>query len=176
MGNWYILHVRTGQEEKIRKLLENQINTGNEKLITQIIIPKEEVVEKGKEDKKSTRRFWPGYMLIEINSDYDNEILWHKIRTTTGVLNFLGAGDKPVPLQPQEIKKVLEEVEKRKSKPTPKLEFKEGDKVEIIEGPFMNFTAVIEEVYPEKERIKVSVSAFGRSTPLELSFWQVEKI
>ncbi|HOV21392.1 MAG TPA: transcription termination/antitermination protein NusG [Candidatus Ratteibacteria bacterium] len=175
MGKWYILHVRTGQEEKIRKLLENQLNK-KEKQITQIVIPKEEIVERGKEEKKTTRRFWPGYMLIEIAPEFDNEILWHRIRTTTGVLNFLGAGDKPVPLQPEEAKNVIGEVEKRKSKPTPKVEFKEGDKVEITEGPFMNFTAIVEEVYPDKGRLKVSVSAFGRSTPLELSFWQVEKI
>jgi len=175
MGNWYILHVRTGQEDKIKKLLENQINK-KEKKISQIIIPKEEVAERGKEEKKRTRRFWPGYMLIEINPDFDNEILWHRIRTTTGVLNFLGAGEKPVPLQQEEVKNVLEEVEKRKSKPVPKVEFKEGDKVEITEGPFMNFTAIVEEVYPDKERIKVSVSAFGRSTPLELNYYQVEKI
>lgn len=175
MGNWYILHVRTGQEEKIKKLIENQINT-REKKVEQILIPQEEVNEKGREDKKTKRRFWPGYMLIEVNPDFDNEILWHRIRTTTGVLGFLGAADKPVPLQNEEVEHVLAEIEKRKNKPVPKVEFREGDKVEITEGPFMNFTAIVEEVYPEKERLKVSVSAFGRSTPLELSYHQVEKI
>jgi transcriptional antiterminator NusG len=176
MGKWYILHVRTGQEEKIRKLLENRIN-GDKKRITQIIIPKEEVAEVEKGEKKlKSRRFWPGYMLIEIDDEADNEIVWHKIRTTPGILKFLGAGEKPVSLKEEEINKLLKEIEDRRSKPSPKVEFKVGDRIEIIDGPFVNFTGVIEEVYPDRERVKVSVSIFGRSTSLELNFWQVEKI
>jgi len=176
MGKWYILHVKTGQEEKIKKLLESRIND-DKKRITQIIIPKEEVAEVEKGEKKlKSRRFWPGYMLIEIDDEWDNEIVWHKIRTTPGIFKFLGAGEKPVSLREEEINKVLKEIEERKSRPAPKVEFKVGDRIEIIDGPFVNFTGVIEEVYPDRERVKVSVSIFGRSTSLELNFWQVEKI
>ncbi len=176
MGKWYILHVRTGQEDKIRKLIENRINS-DKKRITQIIIPKEDVaeVEKGAKKVKS-RRFWPGYMLIELDENEDNEIIWYRIRTTPGILKFLGAGEKPVPLSKEEVDRILKEIEERQSKPVPKVEFKVGDRIEIIDGPFINFTGVVEEVYPEKERLKVSVSIFGRATSLELNFWQVEKI
>lgn len=176
MGNWYILHVRTGQEEKIKKLIESRINE-DKKIITQIVIPEEEVAEVEKGEKKlKRRRFWPGYMLIEVDENYDNEITWHKIRTTPGILKFLGAGEKPVPLTEEEKEKTLREIEERKSKPAPKVEFKVGDRVEIIEGPFVNFTGVIEEVYEDRERVKVSVSIFGRATSLELNYWQIEKI
>lgn len=171
MGKWYILHVRTGQEEKIRKLLENRINE-DKKRITQIIIPKEGNQEK----EKVVKRFWPGYMLVELEDDSDNEIIWHKIRTTPGVLGFLGAGKNPVPLKQTETEKILQEIEERKKKPVLKVEFKVGDRVEIIEGPFLNFTGVVEEVFSDKERIRVSVSIFGRATSLELNFNQVEKI
>jgi len=176
MSKWYILHVRTGQEEKIKQLLLNNPSLGKEK-IKQIIIPKEEVSEVSKGEKKiKSRRFWPGYMLIEIEDSADNEVVWHAIRTTSGVLGFLGASKKPVPLQDEEVDKILKEIEERKSKPTPKVEFLKGDKVEITDGPFVNFTGVVEEVYPDKERLKVSVSIFGRATLLELDYWQVEKI
>lgn len=176
MGKWYILHVRTGQEDRIKKLIENRIND-DKKRILQIIIPKEDVAEVEKGEKKlKSRRFWPGYMLIELEDEEDNEIVWHRIRTTPGIFKFLGAGEKPVPLKEEEINKILKEIEERKSKPSPKIEFKVGDRIEIIDGPFVNFTGVVEEVYSDKERLKVSVSIFGRATSLELNFWQVEKI
>lgn len=176
MGKWYILHVRTGQEDRIKKLIENRIND-DKKRILQIIIPKEDVAEVEKGEKKlKSRRFWPGYMLIELEDEEDNEIVWHRIRTTPGILKFLGAGEKPVPLKEEEINKILKEIEERKSKPSSKIEFKVGDRIEIIDGPFVNFTGVVEEVYSDKERLKVSVSIFGRATSLELNFWQVEKI
>lgn len=170
MGKWYILHVRTGQEEKIKKLLENRVNE-DKKRITQIIIPKEETQE-----KKTSKRFWPGYMLIELEDESDNEVIWYRIRTTPGVLGFLGAGKTPVPLKENEAEKILKEIDERKKKPIPKVEFKVGDRVEIIEGPFINYTGVVEEVFSDRERIKVSVSIFGRATSLELDFNQVEKI
>jgi len=176
MGRWYILHVRTGQEDKVKKMLLNQQeeDTG---AIKQVIIPKEEVSEISDGEKKiKTRNFWPGYILIEIDEQKENEIVWHMIRKTPGVLGFLGAGQNPVPLSQEEAEKVLSEVEERKSKPTPKVEFSVGDKVEITDGPFVNFSGIVEEVYPNTQRLKVSVSIFGRATPVELNYWQVEKI
>lgn len=175
MGRWYILHVRTGQEDKVRKMLLNQQE--ETEIIKQVIIPKEEVSEIYRGEKKiKTRRFWPGYILIEIDEQQENEIVWHKIRKTPGVLGFLGAGQNPVPLSQEEAEKILNELEEKKSKPTPKVEFNVGDKVEITDGPFINFSGIVEEVYHNTQRLKVSVSIFGRATPVELSYWQVEKI
>ena len=113
---------------------------------------------------------------VNIDEQQENEIVWHMIRKTTGVLGFLGAEQTPVPLSQEEADKMLNEVEERKSKPTPKVEFAVGDKVEIIDGPFVNFSGIVEEVYHNSQRLKVSVSIFGRATPVELSYWQVEKI
>lgn len=176
MGNWYILHVRTGQEEKVKKMLLNQ-EEGEDIVIKQVIVPKEEVSEVSHGEKKiKTRRFWPGYILIEVDEQKENENVWHKIRKTPGVLGFLGAQQTPVPLSQEEAKKILEEIEEKKNKPTPKVEFNVGDKVEIIDGPFVNFSGIVEEVYPNTQRLKVSVSIFGRATPVELNYWQVEKV
>ena len=176
MGKWYILHVRTGQEERIKRLIQNKVNRGVEK-IKNVIIPTEDVSEISKGEKKiKSRRYWPGYILIEIEDNFDDEITWHSIRTTPGVFGFLGADRRPVPLKDEQIERIKKELEERKSKPTPKIEFKPGDKVEITDGPFVNFTGIVEEVYPEKERLKVNVSIFGRGTSLELDYWQVERI
>ncbi|HOK57168.1 MAG TPA: transcription termination/antitermination protein NusG [bacterium] len=176
MSKWYILHVRTGQEKRIKKLLENRVND-DKKRINQIVIPEEEVLEVEKGEKKAkSRRFWQGYMLIELDDDSNNEIVWHKIKTTPGVFGFLGAGETPVPLKEEEVEEIQKEIDERKAKPLPKVEFKVKDRIEIIDGPFVGYTGIVEEVYPERERLKVSVSIFGRATSLELNFWQVEKI
>ncbi|HOJ39467.1 MAG TPA: transcription termination/antitermination protein NusG [bacterium] len=176
MEHWYILHVRTGYEEKIKKLLENTVNRESAR-IKQIIVPMENVAEMAHGERKiKKRKYWPGYILIQVADGAENESLWHAIRTTPGVLGFLGAGQSPVPLSETEINKIISELADRQQKPTPKVEFKPGDKVEIIDGPFVNFTGIVEEVYPERERLKVSVSIFGRATLLELNYWQAERI
>ncbi len=176
MSKWYILHVRTGQENKIKEMLLNQ-EEDVKNMIKQVVIPKEEVSEIVQGEKKiKSRRFWPGYILVEIDDEGNNEIVWHMIRKTTGVLGFLGAGKNPVPLSEEETERILREVEERKSKPTPKVKFNVGDKVEITDGPFVHFSGVVEEVQQDRERLKVSVSIFGRATPVELNSWQVEKI
>ncbi|MCX7705920.1 MAG: transcription termination/antitermination protein NusG [bacterium] len=176
MSKWFIVHVRTGQEEKIKKLLESRLsNTGNTK-IKQIIIPTENVVESIKGNKMvRPKKFFPGYLILETEDEVD-DITWHLIKTTNGVFNVLGAGTRPSPLQGNEINNLLREIEERKSKPVPKIEFSKGDKVVITDGPFVNFNGLVEDVNNEKERLKVSVSIFGRSTILELNFWQVEKV
>ncbi len=179
MSQWYILHVRTGQENKIRTLIQSRIEDLSKEesgQIKQIIIPMEEISDVSSGEKKiKERRYLPGYLLMETEKTID-EIVWHKIKTTPGVFGTLGAGVKPAALEASEITKLLKELEERKSKPIPKMEFNKKDKVEIVDGPFMNFTGIVEEVNHEKERLKVSVSIFGRSTILELSFWQVEKV
>lgn len=176
MSKWFIVHVRTGQEEKIKKLIEARlINAGNTK-VKQIIIPTENVVENIKGNKTvRPKRFFPGYLILEADDDVD-DITWHLIKTTNGVFNVLGAGTRPAPLQGNEINNLLQEIEERKAKPVPKVEFNKGDKVVITDGPFVNFNGLVEDVNNERERLKVSVSIFGRSTILELNFWQVEKV
>ncbi|MGC9066646.1 MAG: transcription termination/antitermination protein NusG [Candidatus Ratteibacteria bacterium] len=176
MSKWFIVHVRTGHEEKIKKLIESRLaNTGNTS-IKQIIIPTEDVIDSTKGEKTvRPRKFFPGYLLIEAEDDVD-EMTWHLVKTTNGVFNVLGAGTRPAPLQNNEINNLLREIEERKTKPVPKVEFSKGDKVVITNGPFLDFTGVVEEVNNERERLKVSVSIFGRSTILELNFWQVEKV
>ena len=179
MSKWYILHVRTGQEKKIQKLIQSRISDipdGQGQQVKQLIIPMEEVSEVSQGARViKERRYLPGYLLME-TEDHVDENVWHRLRTTPGVFGSLGAGTRPAPLETGEVAKLLKELEEKKSKPVPKVEFTKKDKVEIVDGPFMNFTGVVEEVNNEKERLKVSVSIFGRSTMLELSFWQVEKV
>ncbi len=173
MGKWFILQVKTGYEDKIKKLLINEEDAVL-KYIQHIVIPKEDVTEVVKGEKKvRTRKFWPGYILVEIDESAD-DMIWHRIKSTQGVIKFLGAG-KPVPLSEDGVKKIMNEVEEKKGKVTPKVEFGVGDKVEIIDGPFVNFGGIVEEIYPDKERLRVSISIFGRATPVELNYWQVEK-
>jgi len=175
MSQWFIVHVRTGHEDKIRKLIEARFRNAGNSQIKQIIIPTEDVAETTKGEKVvKERKFLPGYLLVE-TEDHVDEVSWHMIRTTEGVYKILGAGTRPAPLDNLEINRLLRELEERKTKPVPKVEFARGEKVEIIDGPFVNFTGIVEEVNQEKERLKVSVSIFGRSTTLELNFWQVEK-
>ncbi len=176
MGNWYILHVRTGYEDRIKKLLESRINREAAR-IKEIIIPTEKVSEISHGERRiKPRKYWPGYILIQLEDGAEDESLWHAIRSTPGVLNFPGAGETPVPLSETEVKRIISELADRQEKPIPKVEFKPGDKVEIVEGPFVNFTGIVEEVYPERERLKVSVSIFGRATLVELNYWQAERI
>ncbi len=176
MSKWFIIHVRTGHEEKIKKLIESKlINAGNA-MVKQIIVPTEDVAETLKGEKiVKKRKFFPGYLIAETEDSVD-EFTWHLIKTTNGVFNVLGAGTKPAPLGEKEADSLKQTIEERKTKPVPKVEFSKGDKVEIIDGPFVNFTGVVEDINNEKERLKVSVSIFGRSTILELNFWQVEKV
>ncbi|MCM8764024.1 MAG: transcription termination/antitermination protein NusG [Candidatus Omnitrophica bacterium] len=176
MGNWFIVHVRTGHEDKIKKLIESRLsNAGNTK-VKQIVIPTEDVVETASGEKTiKSRKFFPGYLLIETEDDVD-DLTWHLIKATNGVFSVLGAGTNPSPLQKNEVNNLLKEIEERKTRPVPKVEFNKGDKVVITDGPFLDFTGLIEDVNNEKERLKISVSIFGRSTILELNFWQVEKV
>ncbi|HRS06261.1 MAG TPA: transcription termination/antitermination protein NusG [Candidatus Ratteibacteria bacterium] len=176
MSKWFIVHVRTGHEEKIKKLIESKLsNTGN-KTVKQVIVPTEDVAETLKGEKTvKKRKFFPGYLIVETEDNVD-DATWYLIKTTNGVFKVLGAGTKPAPLGAKEADNLKQTIEERKTKPVPKIEFNKGDKVEIIDGPFVNFTGIVEDINNEKERLKISVSIFGRSTILELNFWQVEKV
>ncbi|NQU09569.1 transcription termination/antitermination factor NusG [bacterium] len=177
---WYVLHTLSGQEQKVKDSIERRLKVAEVgDLIKQVLIPTEKVAEvkKGKRTT-STRKFYPGYLLVNMKLvDEKNNLLdrsWYFIRETPGIIGFIG-GDRPVPLQPDEVESILAQIEERQEKVAPKVAFETGETVKINDGPFQNFTGVIEEVDPERGKLKISVSIFGRSTPVELEYWQVER-
>ena len=175
MKNWYVVHTQTGSEEKVRKTLENRVASfGMQDFICKIIIPTEQVSEVRSGKKKiSQRKFFPGYLLIEMELDEKTFLF---VKTTPGVTGFIGLGKKPMPLPQTEVDNILKRTEETQAKPSPKVLFEKGEQVRVTEGPFLNFNGTIEEIHPEKGKVKVSVSIFGRATPVELEYWQVEKI
>ena len=172
--HWYVVHTQTGFEERVRTHLESRIkNAKAQEIISQILIPKEKVSEvRGGKKKIMERKFFPGYVLLEMEL---NEQSWYIIKNTPGITGFIG-GTKPQPLREEEVAGILKKAEDSKEKPMPKVLFAKGESVKIIEGPFTNFNGDIEEVYPGKGKLKVMVSIFSRSTPVELEYWQVEKM
>ncbi len=172
---WYVVHTQTGQEEKVKAGLESMIRAkslGDK--VNNILVPTEKVSEV-KEGKRRIlhRKFFPGYVLIEMELD---EETWYLIKSTPGVSSFIGSGKKPLPLKESEIKVIIQQAKEKKEKPQPRILFEKNEAVRIKEGPFTNFSGVIEGVNPDKQKLKVMVSIFGRSTPVELEYWQVEKI
>ncbi|MFA4853877.1 MAG: transcription termination/antitermination protein NusG [Candidatus Omnitrophota bacterium] len=175
MKNWYVVHTQTGIEEKVKASLEKKIHAeGLQDLITSVIIPTEQVSEVRAGKKKITqRKFFPGYLLVEMDL---SEKTYLFVKNSPGVTGFIGLGRKPVALPKEEVDNILKRTKDTAAKPSPKIIFEKGEQVRVNEGPFLNFNGTIEEVYPEKGKVKVSVSIFGRSTPVELEYWQVEKV
>ncbi len=177
---WYIIHTYTGYEElvvaQIRQRLEKE---GLEDKLGEVIIPKETVIEiKGGKKNLATKNPYPGYVFLQLDLD-DKEVgdkVWFIVRTTPRVSGFLGTRSKPKPIPDSEVEKIKDRMTKSKDKPRHKQTFQKGDAVKIIDGPFYNFTGVVEEVDPVKQTLKVMVSIFGRQTPVELNFSQVEKL
>lgn len=172
---WYVVHTQTGQEEKVKAGLKSRVEAkslGDK--VSNILVPTEKVSEI-KEGKRRIlhRKFFPGYVLIEMELD---EETWYLIKSTPGVSSFIGSGKKPLPLKESEIKVIIQQAKEKKEKPQPRILFEKNEAVRIKEGPFTNFSGVIEGVNPDKQKLKVMVSIFGRSTPVELEYWQVEKI
>ncbi len=172
---WYIIHTQTGQELKVKSSLEGKIQQGLDGgRIGQVLVPTERVAEVRAGKKRiSERKFFPGYILIEMEMTDES---WHLVRTTPGVTGFIGAGRKPVSLSQEEVAEILRQTEERKDKPTPRVTFQKGEGVRVVEGPFTNFSGAIEEVNVARGKLKVLVSIFGRQTPVELEFWQVERL
>jgi len=175
MLNWYVVHTQTGSEEKVKTSLQNKVaSEGLQDLVTKVIIPTEQVSEVRSGKKKiSQRKFFPGYLLVEMEL---NEKTYFFVKTAPGVTGFIGLGKKPMPLPKEEVDNILKRTQDTQAKPSPKIVFEKGEQVRVTEGPFLNFNGTIDEIHPEKGKIKVSVSIFGRSTPVELEYWQVEKI
>lgn len=171
---WYVLRTFSGHEKKVKAYLENEIKLhGVEDKLKEIMIPTETVFEM-RQGKKRTREktFFPGYILL--NALLDNE-LQHVISGVPSVVGFLTTGDQPTPLRPDEVNRILGKMdEAREMGEQPEIPFQAGDAVKVIDGPFNNFTGFVEEVYPDKMKVKVMVSIFGRKTPLELDYLQVE--
>ena len=175
MKNWYVVHTQTGLEDKVKSALENKINAESmQELISKVIIPTEQISEIRSGKKKiSQRKFFPGYLLVEMEF---NEKTFMFVKTAPGVTGFIGLGRKPMPLPQNEVDNILKRTEETQVKPSPKVIFEKGEQVRVTEGPFVNFNGSVEEIHPEKGKVKVSVSIFGRSTPVELEYWQVEKV
>ncbi len=173
--NWYVVHTYAGFENKVKTgILETVTKLGLQDKISQILVPTEEVLSlKGGKKRKSQRKFFPGYILIEMEMD-DNT--WHIVKDTPKVTGFVGGSVNPTPLSEDEVKNILKQAEEGAVAPVqPKQAYQKGDRVRVIDGPFSNFIGTVEEVNPAHGRLKVMVSIFGRSTPVELEFLQVER-
>lgn len=172
---WYVVHAYSGYENYVKQALLERIQLEHiEEKFGDILVPTEEVVElKAGQKRKSERKFFPGYVLVEMDMD---DQTWHLVRSTPKVLGFIGGtSDRPAPITTREADMILQRVHESSDKPKPKILFENGEIVRVIDGPFADFNGVVEEVNYEKNRLRVAVLIFGRSTPVELQFDQVEK-
>jgi transcriptional antiterminator NusG len=172
---WYVVHAYSGFEKSVqRALIERIARAGMQDKFGQILVPVEEVVEmKAGQKHTSERKFFPGYVLVEMDMDDDS---WHLVKSTPKVTGFVGGtATKPTPISEKEVDKIMQQMQEGVEKPRPKVLFESGEMVRIKEGPFTDFNGTVEEVNYEKSRLRVSVTIFGRATPVELEFAQVEK-
>ncbi|MFC0179629.1 transcription termination/antitermination protein NusG [Thorsellia kenyensis] len=173
---WYVIQAFSGFEGRVKESLHEHIKLNNmEYAFGEILVPTEEVVEmKGGQRRKSERKFFPGYVLVQMSMD---DASWHLVKSIPRVMGFIGGTpDRPAPISDKEADAILNRLQKDGDKPRPKTLFEPGETVRVNEGPFADFNGTVEEVDYEKSRLKVSVSIFGRSTPVELAFGQVEKM
>jgi len=172
---WYVVHAFSGYENQVKRSLIDRIAmSGLDDQFGDILVPTEEVVEmRGGQQRKSERKFFPGYVLVQMEM---NDATWHLVKDVPRVMGFIGGtGDKPAPLSPKEADAILQRIQEGVEKPKPKVLFEPGEVVRVNDGPFTDFNGVVEEVNYEKSRLRVAVLIFGRSTPVELEFGQVEK-
>lgn len=172
---WYVVHAYSGFEKSVqRALLERIARSGMEDKFGQVLVPVEEVVEmKGGQKAISERKFFPGYVLVEMDMDEES---WHLVKSTPRVTGFVGGtATNPTPISEQEVEKIMSQIQEGVEKPRPKVLFEVGEVVRVKEGPFTDFHGSVEDVNYEKSKLRVSVTIFGRATPVELEFGQVEK-
>lgn len=172
---WYVVHTFSGYENRAQKALQERIKQRDmAEFFGDVLVPTEIVEEvRGGTRRTSKRKFFPGYMLVNVEL---NEQTWHLVKNTPKVTGFVGGATNPPAISDKEVARLLGQIEEGIAKPTPKFEYADGEQVRVIEGPFMNFNGTIEEVRPEKQKLRVTVSIFGRATPVELDYMQVEKL
>ena len=173
--HWYVVNTYSGFENKVKTNLESRIKAMNlADKIFQVLVPTEEVTEsKGGKKKVTSKRFYPGYILVEMDLDDES---WYAVRNTPKVTGFIGSKEEPVPIPEEDAQKIIAQMQEGVLRPKPKIKFETGDKVQVTDGPFTNFTGVVDEVRPDRGRLRVMISVFGRPTPVELEFTQLEKI
>jgi len=177
---WFVIHTLSGQEQKVKESIEKRLKAEEmQDYVNEVLVPMEKVVEVRNQKKTvSTRKLWPGYVFIDMALlDEDRRIIekpWYFIKETQGVIGFVG-GEPPVPTPAEEVDQIKARISASEEMERPKVSFDVGETVKINNGPFLNFSGVIEEVDPERGKLKVTVNIFGRNTPVELEYWQVEK-
>ena len=172
---WFVVHTYSGFENKVAEAIQSRAKIfGMGEKITRVLVPTEKVVEvRNKQKRETEQKFFPGYVLVEMELTDDT---WHLVRSTPKVTGFVGSGARPVPLPPDEVESILKQMEEGAEKPKLKSTFQRGDKVRVIEGPFVNFQGAIDDLNPERGKLKVMVAIFGRMTPVELEYYQVERL
>jgi len=172
---WYVVHTFSGFEKQVQNSLKEHVKrAGQEEMFGDILVPTEDVVEmKGGQKRTSERKFFPGYVLVQMEMNDDT---WHLVKNVPRVTGFIGgSGSKPTPISDKEARAILQQVQEGAEKPRPKFTFEPGELVRVVDGPFQDFSGTVEDVNFEKAKLRVAVSIFGRSTPVELGFSQVEK-
>lgn len=172
---WYIIHTYSGFEQKVKNaIMERAKAQSLDHLVTEVLVPTEMVEEMVKGERRlSARKFYPGYVLVRMELTDDS---WHLVKDTPKVTGFVGSKTEPVAIPDEDAQKIINQMQEGIAKPKPKIQFELGDKVQVTDGPFTNFTGVVDEVRADRGRVKVMISVFGRPTPVELEFTQLEKI
>lgn len=172
---WFVVHTYSGFETKVKEAIESRAKIfGMADKFGQVLVPTEKVVEvRNKQKRESEQKFFPGYVLVEMELSDET---WHLVRSTPKVTGFVGSGTRPVALEAEQVDDIMRQMEAGAEKPKPKSVFQRGDKVRVIDGPFVNFQGVVEDMNPERGRMKVVVPVFGRPTPVELEYYQVERL
>jgi transcriptional antiterminator NusG len=173
--NWFVVHTYSGFENKVAEAIQSRAKIfGMADKISRVLVPTEKVVEvRNKQKRETEQKFFPGYVMVEMELTDET---WQLVRSTPKVTGFVGSGTRPVPLSPDQVDEIMRQMEAGAEKPKPKSVFQHGDKVRVIDGPFVNFQGVVEETNPERGRMKVIVPVFGRPTPVELEYYQVERL
>ena len=172
---WYVVHTQTGSEEKAKAGLDSRIaTTALKNYVSEVVVPTEQVSEiRGGKKRITSRKFFPGYIVIKMVMSKES---WYLVKSTPGITGFIGPGNKPTPITEKEVAAILQRTEDTETKPMPKTVYEIGESIRIAQGPFANFNGEVTDVYPERGKLKVRVSIFGRSTLVELEYWKVEKL
>jgi len=172
---WYVLRVASGREESVKEGLLKKVQlAGLQDQVPTVLVPTERVSEiKGGKKRFKERKLYPGYIIVEMDLTDD---VWYLIKDTSGIGDFVGSFQKPIPLAPQEVEKILNTLKSKDEAPEVKIDLEPQDRVKIKEGPFENFDGTVDEIFPAKGQVRVIVTIFGRATPVDLEYWQVEKI